>query len=278
MLSAMSHPEPAAGPIAPTPGAALRAFALGELDRCVAQLARTGLARHGGIHQARKSLRRTRAALALAGGRLGARAERLDRRLRRLCRSLSELRDAHAVLDTLTRVRAALPVAERRVLRADLRAVRSALKARRDALLAERLARDPELERLRDRLVACRTGLESLSWERVGEVHVGRALERSTRRIRRAARAARRSGEIEDLHRWRRRLRRLRQQLNALASAGLGQGDAASPDPAELDQLAWQQDLEVLLGAVAALESVDPGLRHAVAAAVRSAAELPAVT
>ncbi len=278
MLCPMSDSDLPAVPRAPAPGAALCAYALAELDRSLAQLARAGLARHAGIHQGRKSIRRVRAALALAGGRLGARAERLDRRLRRLCRSLSDLRDAHAALDTLARARTMLPAVERRVLRTELRTVRAALKARRDALLAERLARDPELERLRDRLVACRTRLESLPWERVEEAHLSRALERSTRRIRRAARVARTSGDIEDLHRWRRRLRRLRQQLNALASAGLGQGDAVSPDPAELDQLAWRQDLDVLLGAVAALESIDPALRHAVSAALRALPELPAVT
>lgn len=112
------------------------------------------------------------------------------------------------------------------MLRTELDAVRSALQARRDALLAERLARDPEFESLRDRVIGCRIQLESLPWGRVGEADIKSALKRSARRVRRAADSARRSGESEELHRWRRRLRRVGQQLNALASAGLGQGDA----------------------------------------------------
>ncbi len=272
----MSRIDAPAAPVSPTPGAALCAFAVAELDRCLAQLARSGLARHAGIHQARKSLRRTRAALALGDGRLGGRAERLDRCLRHQCRSLSELRDAQAVLDTLARARATMPTAERRMLRTALDAVRSALLARRDALLAERLTRDPKLESLRDRVVDCRIQLESLPWERVDEAYLRRTLKRSLRRVRRAADSARHSGEIEDLHRWRRRLRRVGQQLNALASAGLGQGDAASPDPTQLDQLAWRQDLHMLLVAVSALESVDPAQRHAVEAALRAVKNLSA--
>lgn len=274
----MSRTDAPADPVSPTPGAALCAFAVAQLDRCLAQLARSGRAHHAGIHQARKSLRRTRAALALTDGRLGVRAERLDRRLKQECRSLSELRDAQAVLDTLARARATMPTAARRMLRTELDAVRSALQARRDALLAERLARDPEFESLRDRVVGCRIQLESLPWERVGEADIMSALKRSARRVRRAADSARRSGESEELHRWRRRLRRVGQQLNALASAGLGQDDAVSPKPTQLDQLAWRQDLRVLLVAVSTLESIDPTQRHAVEAAVRAVANLSAAS
>lgn len=168
----MSRTDAPADPVSPTPGAALCAFAVAQLDRCLAQLARSGRAHHAGIHQARKSLRRTRAALALTDGRLGVRAERLDRRLKQECRSLSELRDAQAVLDTLARARATMPTAARRMLRTELDAVRSALQARRDALLAERLARDPEFESLRDRVIGCRIQLESLPWGRVGEADI----------------------------------------------------------------------------------------------------------
>ena len=69
---------PAAPPsVAPPPGRSLREFALAELDRATEQLGREGQARHAGVHQARKSMRRARATLALARRALGEAGKRL---------------------------------------------------------------------------------------------------------------------------------------------------------------------------------------------------------
>lgn len=262
-------------PQPPTAGAALRAYAASELERCLAQLARPGLSRHTGIHQGRKSIRRVRACLALGWGRLGAKGEALDRRLRRLCRSLCGLRDAHAVLDTLKRWSAGLEPDARRSLRPAIRAARLALKQRRDALLAERLAKDPDLSRLRAKLGDCLGELQDLRWERVREAHLQASLDRSERRIARAARRAGRRGDIEDFHRWRRRLRRLRQQLTALEKSQLPHNGRLAPDPDELEGLAWRQDLDVLMQNVAALPDLDPALRRDLVLALQAPAAEP---
>lgn len=84
-------------------GALLQAEAEQELERAARQLARPGEERHQGIHQARKSIRRVRAMLALAGASFSATpsVRRLDASLRSLCRGLSALRDADALRDAL---------------------------------------------------------------------------------------------------------------------------------------------------------------------------------
>ncbi|MEO8161646.1 MAG: CHAD domain-containing protein, partial [Arenimonas sp.] len=63
---------------------------------------------HEGIHQARKSLRRTRSILALGMAALSPRAFLLDRDIGRLCRGLSAIRDAQALLETLRQPDAAV--------------------------------------------------------------------------------------------------------------------------------------------------------------------------
>lgn len=256
-------------PQPPNSGAALRSYALAELDRCMTQLGRAGEARHTGIHQARKSLRRTRAALALADSRLGSKAEKLGMRLRRLCRSLCALRDSHAVLDTLKRWNASLDAPQRKALRGAVTAARRSLKDQRDALLAQRLESDPEFVRLRDRVANCRARIEALPWERLRGKHLASGLARSQRRIDRSARRAKRRDDVEDFHRWRRRLRRLRQQLTALDSSGLSVSVDVLPDPAVLESLAWRQDLDVLEQSVARLSSLDPALRRQLSLALR---------
>lgn len=251
----------------------MRLYALAEMDRCMEQLARTGEGRHTGIHQARKSLRRTRAVLALADKRLGTKGDKLGVGLGRLCRSLCALRDSHAVLDTLKRWNAGLEAPQRKALRSAVATARRSLKEQRDAMLAAALESDPDFSRLRNKVSACRVRIEALPWERVRDKHVEAGLGRSHRRIARSARRARRRAEVEDFHRWRRRLRRLRQQLTALESSGLAPSEAVLPDPSELDSLAWRQDMDVLIRSVARLSSLDPALRRQLSLALRPEAE-----
>ena len=86
------------------PGQALRDFAAAELAAAGDALARTGDDLHEGVHRARKSIRRTRAVLALGDRLLGPGFELVDAQLRRLNDSLSPLRDAHALVETLQRL------------------------------------------------------------------------------------------------------------------------------------------------------------------------------
>ncbi|MGH8172535.1 MAG: CHAD domain-containing protein, partial [Rhodanobacteraceae bacterium] len=96
----LGEPDPAAAST-PFDGTALRDYAAAELDRAMALLAWRGGRLHAGVHQARKSLRRARAVLALGMPALGPGAELLGREFGRLNRRLSKLRDAQALVEVL---------------------------------------------------------------------------------------------------------------------------------------------------------------------------------
>lgn len=142
----------------PPPGRSMREFALAQLDVAVGQLAREGTARHAGIHQARKSLRRVRATLALARAALGEPGRQLDRNLARLCRGLSSLRDAQALVEALERLAPMAPPG----LRAQLPQAIELAVVRREERLARALARDPAFVRRRARLEAAASRLAGL--------------------------------------------------------------------------------------------------------------------
>lgn len=205
-------------------GPALGAYAVDELRQAASLLDLPGDARHEGVHQARKSLRRARACLALRarGDRHDADTSRrvaaIDADLRALCRGLSSVRDAQALCEALDRLAPEVPKsAARRFAR-----IRAAAAARRAQALARALERDPGFARRRRRLAALAEALSALDWERLDARGLERDLARSRRRVRKAGEGARRHPHGEaDWHRYRRRLRRLRQQYVTFALIGL---------------------------------------------------------
>jgi len=168
---------------------------------------------HEGVHQARKSLRRTRAVLALGAPVLGPGANLVDREVRRVNRRLSTMRDAQALVETLDRLIAKCKVSETMpVLR---RARRTAAQARVESARRE-LADDPGLARKRMLLRTLRAALPALPWDALTETRVRDALDYGLARVDAADAQARATGRDVDWHRWRRRVRRLSQQHPAL--------------------------------------------------------------
>lgn len=225
-------------------GAALRGFAGHELERAARQLARPGEERHEGIHQARKSIRRVRAVIALGSGvfAAGPVAARVDADLRRLCRGLSSLRDADALRDALLHLAAEAVLGPIECER--LCAFVAALRSRR---LAAALARDPDFARRRARLQAMAARLATLPWEAVDEAAVRAAHGASLARLAKALKRARGSDDPEDWHRLRRRLRRLRQQENALERCAPGLGLQTEGIGALAERMGGAQDHALLL-------------------------------
>lgn len=194
-------------------GGDLRAYALDQLAGATAQLGREGEARHDGIHQARKSLRRARAALALARRELGDEGRRVDAALAAACRGMGALRDAQALIEALQRLAPKLPEELRHVLPESI----ALATARRDRMLAAALGRDPDFVRRRARLDAIAARLAKLEWDAVRGKDVARAVARSERRVAKARRRVKRHpGDDERWHVLRRRIRRLRQQDSLL--------------------------------------------------------------
>jgi CHAD domain-containing protein len=230
--------------MAATVAAALAWEAGQALERAAQHLAQPGEARHDGVHQARKAIRRARAILALGGPGFSAvpAVRRLDAELRRLCRGLSSLRDADALQDAL------LHLASEAVLGPiECDRLSQPVQARRAARLAAALARDPDFARRRERLDAGRARLLTLPWSEVNETALHEAHGRALARLARALRRARRSEHPEDWHRLRRRLRRLRQQENVLERIAPGLG-LKTPGIDELaERLGLAQDHALLL-------------------------------
>lgn len=226
------------------PGVLLQAEAEHDLERAARQLARAGEERHQGIHQARKSIRRVRALLALGGEAFSdlPPVRRLDASLRSLCRGLSPLRDADALRDALLHLSRDAVIGPIECER--LCAFVAVLRARR---LAAALARDPDFARRRERLQQAQARLALLPWARIEEADVEAALGDSRRRLRKALRRAKPGMDAEAWHTLRRRLRRLRQQETALAKV---RPETSRPTPgiAELaERMGKAQDHALLL-------------------------------
>lgn len=262
-----ADPPAEPSPVAPPPGRPLREFALAELDRAAAQLAREGDARHAGVHQARKSLRRTRATLALARRALGDAGRRLDEDLARLCRGLSPLRDGQALVEALERLRPGAPPA----LQARLAEAITLAGLRREALMASALARDPGFARRQARIEALAARLSRLPWDEVRDKHVARAVERSERRVARTRRrVARDPSHDERWHVLRRRVRRLRQQDTLLQSLDLAVRPVSGVPLDEATALGEAQDDTLLLRHCGPRSPFPPDLRRELRALARA--------
>lgn len=261
-------PAPAGTPQAPPLplGRRLKVFALSELAEAQALLAKPGESRHEGVHQARKRLRRTRAALALGRKALGREGKRLDEDLARLCRGLSPLRDAQALIEGLQR----LPASEPGPLAAALPDMVALARRRRDDCLARSLARDPDFQRRRDRLKAMAARLEALDWDEVTPGAVAKSVVRSEERLARARRRATRAPKDDARwHAMRRRLRRLRQQDHLLAALEPGLRPVGNVTAEEAAVLGEAQDDALLLRHCGSHSPFPPPLRRLLRAEAR---------
>jgi CHAD domain-containing protein len=241
-----SHPANSAA----TPGPALCTYALGELEAALVALAQPGEGVQEGVHQARKSLRRTRAVLALGNGILGPGTVMIDRELRRINVGLSRLRDSHALVETLERLLDSKLDDDTRRL---LKQVHEIALTRRLACTETELSSDPELGQRRALVHTLRMAMPSLAWERLTPSSLRIALADSDARMQRAqTRAIDRdtggSGEDERWHRWRRRARRASQQRRALDAIGIATHQPSSAfDKRTTENLGLAQDLSLLL-------------------------------
>lgn len=198
----------------PALGPCLMAYAREQLLQAQTYLALEDEARHSGIHEARKGIRRARATLALGARVFDQHAKRLDDELGRLCRGLSPLRDAQALIEALHRLENSAPPAIRAILpRAEM-----AVRKRRDQMLERALKRDPQFKSRRQRLQAVQARLQRLQWQVLSDEDVSKAVTRSKRRAEKARRRIKRHPDDDDAwHVFRRRLRRLHQQNLLLA-------------------------------------------------------------
>jgi CHAD domain-containing protein len=225
------------------PGDRLRAYALAQLQRAITCLAWRGARAHEGVHQARKSMRRARACLALGESALGAGATMLDRELSDICESLSALRDAQARVERLNQL---LDQHENPELRNSLlMAKKIALSARAEAMRNEQ-AVDADFLTRRERLQVLAAAMPVLPWQHINNDALINALQRTMQVCDKAAEIALSRGIVKDWHRLRRRRRRLIQQHTALEQCGIELPSMAIPNKKLGTLLGEAQDLSIL--------------------------------
>jgi CHAD domain-containing protein len=194
-------------------GICLHGYMLRQCNAAGRSMGRSRAQLHAGIHEARKAIRRMRAIMDLVPTRVWPDAAPAFTELRNLCRRLSQVRDAHAVVETLDRLL-------KRSQDADLRALLKRIRARlikKEAMALDRLLKqDPGLRRFRVRLQHLRDSTATLRWSEIDVTDIRSALARSERRAERAADKAKNTQHGPMRHRWRRRLRRLRHQMMLL--------------------------------------------------------------
>ncbi len=226
------------------PGELLKAYACAQLERAVQCLSRRGTRAHDGVHQARKSMRRVRACIALAGFERAGDGRRLDRAIAGACRGLSTLRDAHARVGLLDALLHHDHLEDQQTL---LRRARSAALADRvDAMRVAR-AEDPDFAALRRQLLALAKDLAALPWTTVDADAITAAINHSLQRARKAQTRALNDGDADDWHRWRRRRRRLAQQHTALQAVGIESAGVSDAEREITHLLGESQDLHVLV-------------------------------
>lgn len=230
----------------PAPGEALLAYALGELEQAHTALGERGEAMHEGVHRARKALRRTRAVLDLCNGILGPGAALIDRELRRINTGLSELRDVHALVETLERLLEGKLGDKTRQL---LKQVHDTAITARAARAETELLLDPDLGQRRELIAVLCAALPALTWQRLTPAALRVALADSDARMQDARTRAVHTMDDDDWHRWRRRARRASQQRRALDAIGLGPATGAPDlfDKRTTERLGQAQDLTLVL-------------------------------
>lgn len=225
------------------PGDRLKAYAMAQLKRAVACLGWRGSRAHAGVHQARKSLRRSRACLALGESALGAGAGMIDRELSKVCDSLSALRDAQARVESLDRLLTGN--ADTELHSCLMLAKRLAIKARADAMRKEQ-ADDPHFLTRCERLQVLIAAMPVLPWNHINENTLTHAMQKTLQACDQAAETALNSGREKDWHRLRRRRRRMAQQHTAIEQCAIALPQLLIPDRKLGELLGQAQDLSVL--------------------------------
>ncbi|MEO8002547.1 MAG: CHAD domain-containing protein [Arenimonas sp.] len=224
-------------------GHRLKAYALAQLQRAIVCLGWRGSHAHDGVHQARKSMRRVRACLALGESALGVGAGMLDQELSKICKSLSSLRDAQARVESLDRLLKKHPEQEK--YSSLLAAKRLAMVARAEAMRNEQVI-DMDFLTRRECLRVLLAAMPVLPWQHIGDDDLSGAMLHSAKICNAAAEIALSQGREKDWHRLRRRRRRLIQQYTALENSGIELSSINVPDRKLGTLLGEAQDISIL--------------------------------
>ena len=181
----------------------LKRIAREELESAAVELGKSGKERAGGIHEARKCIKKVRAVLRLMRPELGDTYRRENLRLSRVGRRLSEFRDATAIIEIFDKLRekfqAELPPRSFKSIRQKLVARRARAERRSDA--GEVLLKAAAMLRS--------AGASVKRWplEREGFQAIAPGLESIFRAGRKARARAQKQPRPENYHEWRKRVK-----------------------------------------------------------------------
>jgi CHAD domain-containing protein len=203
-----------------------------QLTRAVQVLSRPGDSLEGAVHEARRCLKRARSVLRLVKFAIPNTYRRENGRLRDVGRSLSELRDSHALIQTLDDLEG-----HRKTRRANaFRDAHTFLESR-----AEEIAKAMDAGGMQNSIAQLKTALthiEKLSFAKVNAPGIANSLYRSVKRGRKAFAAAQADTDPEKFHDLRKRAKDLRYQVSLFAEL--------RPDLEQYSSRA--KDLEQILG------------------------------
>lgn len=223
----------------------VRRIALGQIDGAIEQLEphRTPDERDGGVHEARKSMKRLRALLRLVRDELGDEVYRRENsEFRDVGRTLAPLRDSRVTVETLD------ALVERSELDPDLVFPLRAALMERHAAAGQRAERNGDaIGEAVAALQAARERVPGWPLERDAFGAVGPGARRVYRRGRRAIAAARDEPSDEHLHEWRKRVKDLWHHSQILQPIDKKPMKAAADQAHELSNLLGDDhDLVVL--------------------------------
>jgi CHAD domain-containing protein len=191
----------------PTPEG-LRRIARGQLDRAQAELKRAPKRKvAAAVHDARKSLKRLRAAVRLGRDALGEGTyEQENRAFRDTGRRLAGVRDASVLIETLDDLEQA---AERELPSGATAGLRKQLEAERKEALQSLKEGNVVIDAVLDELEDARTRTAKWTFDTDGFTALEPGLARIYRRGRKAMNAAAEEPSTENLHEWRKRVKDL---------------------------------------------------------------------
>jgi CHAD domain-containing protein len=194
------------------------------------------------VHEARKSFKRSRAALRLARAELGKEAfSRENQRYRDLGRDLAGVRDADVLIATLD------DIATRSGRDGAFAGLRERLEAEREARRGEVLHDDEARAAALGRLKEARAAIPDLPLDEQDPAVLIAGLRRTYRDGRRAARAAHETHTTEALHEWRKRVKDLWHQCQVLQPVWPARMKTMAGQASKLsDLLGEDHDLAVL--------------------------------
>jgi hypothetical protein len=247
-----------------SPNAALRR----ELDRALAALAGDPPLRDVSVHDARKALKRARAALRVLRDAIGDAAyHRANRRLRDAARPLARVRDAAMAVATVDALRASAKQPERR---AELASLEHELRAEQKRTRSEVLGAPATLRDARRAIASVRS--QSRRWRAGSAGALRGAVKRIYREGRKASARAQHDERDETLHESRKQAKYLAKALKILAPDD--NGALAKRAQAISDALGKDHDLAMLTHKLVAPDRAAPPSRALLARIGRRRAKL----